>query len=72
MVKRKTEKHTELTDAEKEMLQEIIVTYQSVKMMSRFMKWIALIIFLFILEFARLMDALDSIFTHLKQWLIKN
>ncbi|WP_336288546.1 hypothetical protein [Bartonella sp. CB60] len=72
MVKRKTEKHTELTDAEKEMLQEIIVIYQSVKMMFRFMKWIALIIFLFILEFARLMDALDNIFTHLKQWITKN
>ncbi|WP_336288624.1 hypothetical protein [Bartonella sp. CB60] len=71
MVKRKTEKHTELTDAEKEMLQEIIVTYQSVKMMSRFMKWIVLIIVLFILEFARLMDALDNILTHLKQWITK-
>ncbi|WP_332061018.1 hypothetical protein [Bartonella sp. CB74] len=72
MVKRKTEKHTELTDAEKEMLQEIIVTYQSVKMMSRFMKWIVLIIVLFILEFARLVDAVDDIFTHLKQWLLKS
>ncbi|WP_332066208.1 hypothetical protein [Bartonella sp. CB189] len=66
MVKRKVEKYTELTDAEKEMLQEIIVTYQSVKMMSRFMKRIALIIFLFILEFSHLMDAIENIFTHLK------
>ncbi|WP_455474750.1 hypothetical protein [Bartonella sp. B30(2025)] len=72
MVRKKTEKVIELTDAEKEMLQEIITTYQSVKMMSRFMKWIAFIIFLLILEFARLMDALDNIFAHLKQWFLKN
>ncbi|WP_455475695.1 hypothetical protein [Bartonella sp. B17] len=72
MARRKTEKVTELTDAEKEMLQEMIVTYQSVKMMSRFMKWIVLIIFLFILEFARLIEAMDSIFAHLKQWFSKN
>ncbi|WP_336276767.1 hypothetical protein [Bartonella sp. CB178] len=72
MVKKKVEKYTELTDAEKEMLQEIIATYQSVKMMSRFMKWIALIIFLFILEFSHLIEALDNILTHLKQWITKN
>lgn len=60
----------ELTEAEKEMLQEIILTYQSVKMMSRFMKWIAFFLFLLILDFARLIDAIENIFAHLKQWVI--
>ncbi|WP_455480993.1 hypothetical protein V3564_00970 [Bartonella sp. B12(2025)] len=72
MVRKKTKKTTELTESEKEMLQEMIVTYQSLKVMSRFMKWIVFIIFLFILEFARLMDALDNIFMHLKQWFSKS
>ncbi|WP_455466366.1 hypothetical protein [Bartonella sp. B39] len=71
MVRKKTEKTTELTEAEKEMLQEMIITYQSVKMMSRLMKWIAFFIFLLILDFARLIDAIEDIFTHLKQWLSK-
>ncbi|MCZ2158897.1 hypothetical protein NPX99_06395 [Bartonella sp. 220] len=72
MARKKTEKHTELTEAEKEMLQEMILTYQSVKMMSRLMKWIAFFLFLLILDFARLMDAIDNVFAHLKQWLSKN
>ncbi|WP_396584204.1 hypothetical protein [Bartonella grahamii] len=72
MARKKTTKHTELTEAEKEMLQEMILTYQSVKMMSRFMKWIAFFIFLLILDFARLMDALDNVIAHLKQWFSKN
>ncbi|WP_195886755.1 hypothetical protein [Bartonella senegalensis] len=70
MARKKTEKTTELTEAEKEMLHEIILTYQSVKMMSRFMKWIAFFLFLLILDFARLMDAIENIFAHLKQLLI--
>ncbi|WP_208436981.1 hypothetical protein [Bartonella taylorii] len=72
MARRKTEKHIELSDTEKEMLQEMIMTYQSIKMMSRLMKWIAFIIFLLILDFTRLMDAIDNIFAHLKQWFSKN
>ncbi|WP_345116337.1 hypothetical protein [Bartonella jaculi] len=72
MVRKKTERHTELTEAEKEMLQEMIVTYQSVKMMSRLMKWIVFLLFLLLLDFARLMDAIDNIFAHLKQWFSKN
>ncbi len=72
MVRKKSKKHTELTEAEKEMLQEMILTYQSVKMMSRLMKWIAFFIFLLILDFARLMDALDNVIAHLKQWFSKN
>ncbi|WP_455481565.1 hypothetical protein V4P56_03475 [Bartonella sp. B35(2025)] len=50
----------------------MIVTYQSVKVMSRFMKWIVFIVFLLILDFARLMDALDNIFTLLKQWFLRS
>lgn len=68
MVRKKTERHTELTEAEKEMLQEIIITYQSVKVMSRLMKWIVFFLFLLILDFARLIDAIDNIFAHMKQW----
>ncbi|WP_455480559.1 hypothetical protein V3564_05390 [Bartonella sp. B12(2025)] len=72
MVRRETEKKIELTETEKEMLQEMIITYKSVKMMSCCMKWIAFFIFLLILDFARLIDAIEDIFTHLKQWLSKN
>ncbi|WP_181461104.1 hypothetical protein [Candidatus Bartonella washoeensis] len=72
MARKKTEKYRELTEAEKEMLQEMILIYQSVKVMSRFMKWITFFIFLLILDFARLMDAIDNIFAHMKQWFSKN
>ncbi|WP_019218668.1 hypothetical protein [Bartonella florencae] len=72
MVRKKGEKYTELTEAEKEMLQEMIITYQSVKVMSRLMKWIAFFLFLLILDFARLMDAIDNVIAHLKQWFSKN
>ncbi|WP_409362163.1 hypothetical protein ACRPOS_007040 [Bartonella heixiaziensis] len=72
MVRKKTERHTELTEAEKEMLQEIIITYQSVKVMSRLMKWIVFFLFLLILDFARLIDAIDNIFAHMKQWFSKH
>ncbi|ALE04155.1 hypothetical protein PU02_1341 [Bartonella ancashensis] len=40
--------------------------------MSRLTRWIVLIIFLFILDLERLMNTLDTIFTHLKQWLSSN
>ncbi|WP_208435322.1 hypothetical protein [Bartonella phoceensis] len=72
MDRKKTEKRIKLTEAEKRMLQEIIVTYQSMKMMSRLMKWIAFIIFLLILDVARLMDAIENVFSHLKHWFSKN
>ncbi|EJF88536.1 hypothetical protein ME1_00536 [Bartonella vinsonii subsp. arupensis OK-94-513] len=72
MARKSTEKSTELTEVEKEMLQEMILTYQSVKMMSRFMKWIAFFLFLLILDFARLMEAVDNIYVHLKQWFSKD
>ncbi|WP_375625829.1 MULTISPECIES: hypothetical protein [unclassified Bartonella] len=72
MARKKTQDDIELTEAEKEMLQEMIITYQSVKMMSRLMKWIAFFLFLLILDFARLMDALDNVIAHLKHWFSKN
>ncbi|WP_375644687.1 MULTISPECIES: hypothetical protein [unclassified Bartonella] len=72
MARKKTQDDIELTEAEKEILQEIIMTYKSVKMMSRLMKWIAFFIFLLVLDFARLMDAIDNIFAHLKQWISNN
>ncbi|WP_185913470.1 hypothetical protein [Bartonella massiliensis] len=72
MVRKKTTKHTKLTEAEKRMLQEMMHTYQNMKVMSRFMKWIAFFIFLLILDFARLMDAVDNVIAHLKQWFSKN
>nr|WP_244875596.1 hypothetical protein [Bartonella bacilliformis] len=60
-----------MTEAEKKLLQDMISTYQGMKMMSRLTRWIVLIIFLFILDLERLMNALDTIFTHLKLWLAK-
>ncbi|WP_019219492.1 hypothetical protein [Bartonella florencae] len=54
------------------MLQEMIIAYQSVKMMSRLMKWIVFFLFLLILDFARLMDAIDNVIAHFKQWFSKN
>ncbi|WP_026088148.1 membrane protein [Bartonella rattaustraliani] len=72
MARKKIEKKTELTEAEKEMLQEMILTYKSMKIMSRFMRWIAFFIFLLILDFARFIDAIDDVFLHLKQWFAKH
>ncbi|WP_273788508.1 MULTISPECIES: hypothetical protein [Bartonella] len=63
MARKKTEKQTELTEKEKEILQEIITTYKSVKIMSRYTKWIIFIIFLLALDFSRIVDALANIFT---------
>ncbi|WP_375653719.1 MULTISPECIES: hypothetical protein [unclassified Bartonella] len=63
MARKKTQDDTELTEAEKEILQEIIMTYKSVKVMSRYTKWIVLIILLLALDFSRLIDAVGNIFT---------
>lgn len=63
MARKKTQDDIELTEAEKEILQEIIMTYKSVKVMSRYTKWIVLFILLLALDFSRIMDALVSIFT---------
>ncbi|WP_375610342.1 MULTISPECIES: hypothetical protein [unclassified Bartonella] len=66
MVKKRSSKDKDL------ILHEMIETYQGLKMMSRIMKWLLLIIFVFILDIARLIDALDNIFSHLKQCFLKN
>ncbi|WP_375606919.1 MULTISPECIES: hypothetical protein [unclassified Bartonella] len=66
MVKKRSSKDKDL------ILHEMIETYQGLKMMSRIMKWLLLIIFVFILDIARLIDALDNIFSHLKQCFSKN
>ncbi|WP_375677587.1 hypothetical protein [Bartonella sp. AS69XJJH] len=63
MARKKTQDDIELTEAEKEILQEIIMTYKSVKVMSRYTTWIVLIILLLALDFSRIMDVFVSIFT---------
>ncbi len=67
MVRKKTQDDIEIKEAEKEILQEIIMTYKSVKVMSRYTKWIVFILFLLILDFARLMDVIDNVCARLKQ-----
>ncbi|CAF27104.1 hypothetical protein BHOIPH791_00050 [Bartonella henselae] len=63
MARKKTQDDIELTEGEKEILQEIIMTYKSIKVMSRYTKWIVLIILLLALDFSRLIDAVGNIFT---------
>ncbi|MBB4077389.1 hypothetical protein GGR08_001720 [Bartonella fuyuanensis] len=72
MVKKSSNKGKDLTETEQQLLHEMIETYQGLKMMSRFVKWIAFILFVFVIDFARLMDALDNIFSHLKKWITKS
>ncbi|CAK00776.1 MULTISPECIES: hypothetical protein [Bartonella] len=63
MARKRTQDDIELTEGEKEILQEIIMTYKSIKVMSRYTKWIVLIILLLALDFSRLIDAVENIFT---------
>ncbi|WP_317993814.1 hypothetical protein [Bartonella gliris] len=72
MVKKRSTKDKDLTETEQQLLHEMIETYQGVKMMSRIMKWLAFIIFMFVIDFARIMDALDNIFSHIKKWITKS
>lgn len=72
MVKKRSNEDEDLTEKERQLLHEMIETYQGLKMMSRFMKWSAFIVFMFIIDFARLMDALDNILSHLKKWITKS
>ncbi|WP_375707609.1 hypothetical protein [Bartonella sp. AA1HLJMS] len=72
MVKKRSSKDKDLTETEQQLLHEMIETYQGLKMMSRIMKLIAFILFMFVIDFARLMDALDNILSHLKQCFSKN
>nr|WP_051011292.1 hypothetical protein [Bartonella rattaustraliani] len=62
----------ELTDKEQELLHEMINTYQVVKVMSRFMRWLAFALFLFVIDLSRMFDALENIVSHFKKWLIKS
>ncbi|EJF84206.1 hypothetical protein MCU_00874 [Bartonella elizabethae Re6043vi] len=63
MARKRIKDDIELTEAEKEILQEIIMIYKSVKVMSRYTKWIVLIILLLALDFSRILDAVENIFT---------
>ncbi|WP_429137801.1 hypothetical protein [Bartonella heixiaziensis] len=72
MVKKRSNKDQDLTEKEQQLLHEMIETYQGLKMMSCSIKWLAFIVFMFIIDFARLMDALENIFSHLKKWIIKS
>lgn len=69
---RRSKEAEDLSETERQLLHEMIETYQGLKMMSRIMKWIAFIVFMLVMDFARLMDALDNIFSHLKKWLTKS
>ncbi|WP_330167551.1 hypothetical protein [Bartonella grahamii] len=71
MVKKRSTKDKDLTETEQQLLHEMIEAYQGLKMMSRIMKWLAFIIFMFVIDFSRIMDALDNILTHLKRWLTR-
>nr|WP_275064619.1 hypothetical protein [Bartonella sp. MM73XJBT] len=71
MVK-KEDNTKQLTETEQQLLHEMIETYQGIKMMLRFMKWIALIVFMFVIDLARFMEALDNILSHCKKWLTKS
>ncbi|WP_144755477.1 hypothetical protein [Bartonella saheliensis] len=71
MIKKEDNKK-QLTETEQQLLHEMLETYQCVKIMSRFMKWIVFLLFMFILDFSRLMNALDNSLSHLKKWLTKS
>ncbi len=72
MVKKRSRKDKDLTEKEQQLLHEMIETYQGLKMMSRLMKLIAFIAFMFVIDFSRFVDAVENSFSHLKQWFSKN
>ncbi|WP_026017328.1 hypothetical protein [Bartonella birtlesii] len=72
MVKKRSDKDKDLTETEQRLLHEMIETYQGLKMMSRIMKWIAFIIFMFVMDFSRFVDAVENSFSHLKKWITKS
>ncbi|WP_254493488.1 hypothetical protein [Bartonella sp. B1099] len=69
---RKRKPEQDLTETEQQLLHEMIETYQGLKMMSRIMKWLAFIVFTFVIDFSRLMNALDNILSHFKKWIAKS
>ncbi|WP_375702465.1 hypothetical protein [Bartonella sp. AA89HNZF] len=72
MVKKRSSKDKDLTETEQQLLHEMIETYQGLKMMSRIMKLIAFILFMFVIDFARFVDAIENSFSHLKRWITKS
>ncbi len=71
MVKKRSSKDKDLIEKEQQLLHEMIETYQGLKMMSRIMKLIAFIVFMFIIDFARCVDAIENSFSHLKTLVFK-
>ncbi|WP_375647973.1 hypothetical protein [Bartonella sp. AA56HLJMS] len=72
MVKKRSSKDKDLTETEQQLLHEMIETYQGLKMMSRIMKLIAFIVFMFVIDFSRCVDAIENSFSHLKRWITKS
>ncbi|GAA4667628.1 hypothetical protein [Bartonella pachyuromydis] len=62
----------QLTETEHQLLHEMIETYQGIKMMSRIMKWIAFIVFMFVVDLSRFMEALENSLSHVKKWITKS
>nr|WP_275065136.1 hypothetical protein [Bartonella sp. ML70XJBT] len=61
-----------LSETERRLLHEMIETYQGLKMMSGIMKWITFIIFIFVMDLSRFIDAIENSFSHFKKWLTKS
>ncbi|WP_375621447.1 hypothetical protein [Bartonella sp. AA97HXZ] len=72
MVKKRSSKDKDLTETEQQLLHEMIETYQGLKMMSRIMKLIAFILFMFVIDFSRCVDTIENSFSHLKRWITKS
>ncbi|WP_019222588.1 hypothetical protein [Bartonella rattaustraliani] len=66
MARKQNNQEKELTDKEQELLHEMINTYQVVKVMSRFMRWLAFAVLLFVIDLSRMLDALENVILHLK------
>ncbi|WP_254493654.1 hypothetical protein [Bartonella sp. B1099] len=67
-----SKKEQDLSETEQRLLHEMIETYQGLKMMSCLIKWIAFIVFMFVIDLSRFMDALDNHFSHFKKWITKS
>ncbi|WP_273784049.1 hypothetical protein [Bartonella sp. AU15XJBT] len=72
MSRKKSNEEQELTQTERQLLHEMIETYQGLKMMSRIVKWLAFIVFMFVIDFSRFVDAVENSFSHLKKWITKS
>ncbi|QEE11945.1 hypothetical protein MNL01_02710 [Bartonella krasnovii] len=72
MSSNQSKRRKDLSETEQQLLHEMIETYQGIKMMSRIMKWIAFIVFMFVIDLSRFMDAIENSFSHLKKWITKS